>query len=199
MKRLANRRPHAAWASVGTRDEHLGPIVGGGLRRLHDIATARGFQDFLSFLRPGFVVAMYRNQVSAFPDPARKTLRLDFGDACADQSTNQAAGRAGRSGARERGDDRTGGYERSDPRNRERANADEPTQNAADGRASACACGDTLRGLRIDLMREISRGTIPVWKNRRHIAIAEPGSAERFECVFKRATVRVDPIRNHIR
>ena len=83
---LANRRPHAARASIGNARKDrsvLRPIVGGGFRRLHDIAAARGFQDFLSFLRPGFVVAMYRNQVSAFPYPTRKTLRFDFGDACA--------------------------------------------------------------------------------------------------------------------
>src|SRR4029077_8855979 len=71
---LANRRPHAARAPIGKARKGrsvLRPIVGGGFRRLHDIAAARSFQDFLSFLRPGFVVAMYRNQVSAFPDPPR--------------------------------------------------------------------------------------------------------------------------------
>ena len=36
----------------------LRPIVGGGFRRLHNIAATSGLQDFLGFLRPGSVVAM---------------------------------------------------------------------------------------------------------------------------------------------
>ena len=42
----------------------------------------------------------------------------------------------------------------------------QPSQYAAERRASACACRDPLRGFGIDLMREIPRGTIPVGKNR---------------------------------
>src|SRR4029450_10029184 len=87
----------------------------------------------------------------------------------------------------------------SDARNRERADPDEPTKDAADGGTRAGTGGDAFRRLRVDLVREILGGVIAVRQNRRDVAIPEPGGPKRFECALERQPIRIHAVRNQVR
>jgi len=65
------------------------------------------------------------------------------------------------------GDYRTRRNERSDARNRESANPDEPAQHTTDGCTSARACRDPFWCFRVDLRCEIAQRGPTVQRRRR--------------------------------
>src|SRR5438309_5245055 len=98
---------------------------------------------------------MHRQQNSTVSYSSFVAFGLVFRDADADQRAGEAADRTARAYSAQGGDDRAGGYERTDSGNGQGADALEPAEGTADNRARTCSRNSALGGFSIFLVSEV--------------------------------------------
>jgi hypothetical protein len=144
------------------------------------------------------VVTVHRHEIRTFTNAPGVSLGFDLGYTRADQAANEATGGSSCSGSGEGRDNRTRGDNWSYSWNNQCANPDQPPKYSADcGTGAGAGCKAFWR-FGVDLGCEIPGRAISVRQNRRDVAVAEPGGAERLEGAFKRSAIRVNAIRNHV-
>src|SRR6185503_8512454 len=136
--------PATDTAAAGTGALLLGDLVdgrllAGSLAGRRDVLGTGALEDGLCPLRLLRAVGVDGEENATILDASLVTLGLVLGDAHADQGAGQAADRAAHSRPCEGGHDRAGGDERPKPRDRQRADAGEPAEAAADHRSGSGA------------------------------------------------------------
>ncbi|HSS07783.1 MAG TPA: hypothetical protein VLK83_11690 [Rhodanobacteraceae bacterium] len=124
------------------------------------------------------LLAVFR--VHGNQDVPRANLRVvafgfELGNSHADEPADHATGRCSDSSSPERGHDRTGGNERADTGNRERADASQPTYGGTDTQTRDATRGCAFGRLGVVLVREIL-GAAFVGQQRRDVVVAEAGA-----------------------
>src|SRR5262249_17246005 len=119
-------------------------------------------------------------------------LSFVFRKAQSDQSAGESSDRSHGANTRQRSHDRTGGDNRPETRDCERANPGQPSEHAADNRAYSGSRNTRLRSFGALVVHEILT-PVAVRVEDRNVGGAKAIHSERADCILRQRPERIDP------